>query len=215
MMTQKLMSIGKRFVPNSIRKAYRKTQTAQVISSFSRPYKVHVGCGKVRLEGWINLDGDKTLSAPDLIWGLSNGLPFEDDSCSFVYSEHVLEHLPVELGVRFLRECKRILEPGGVVRIAMPSLDMLIKMSCNGNWRAQDWLQWPENQFIKSRAEMLNIVFRSWGHQWLYDREELHRRLGEAGFSSIKDVAYHESSIATLRNLETRKDSLLICEADK
>lgn len=59
---------------------------------------------------------------------------------------------------------------------------------------------------------MLNIAFRWWGHQWLYDQEELHSRLWEAGFSIIRDVEWVNSDIPELRNLETRKDSLLICE---
>lgn len=62
---------------------------------------------------------------------------------------------------------------------------------------------------------MLNIAFRWWGHRWLYDREELHRRLGEAGFDRLEDVAPGQSTRPELRNLETRPDSLLVCEATK
>ena len=62
---------------------------------------------------------------------------------------------------------------------------------------------------------MLNMIFRGWGHQWLYDREELHRRLKEAGFRNIRDVEWGESQFPELRNRETRKDSLLICEVQK
>ena len=76
-------------------------------------------------------------------------------------------------------------------------------------------MTWPEYQFIQTRAEMLNIAFHWWGHQWLYDREEFHRRLGEAGFPEIRDMPWGESGIPDFRNRETRKDSLLICEAEK
>mgnify|MGYP003793632747 CR=1 FL=1 len=99
------------------------------------------------------------------------------------------------------------------MRVAMPSLDDLIKKSYEGNWREQDWLTWPKYQHIKTRAEMLNISFREWGHQWLYDREELHRRLQEAGFTKIKDVEWGVSDWPELCGLETRLDSGLICEA--
>jgi predicted SAM-dependent methyltransferase len=118
-------------------------------------------------------------------------------------------------GVGFLLECRRVLVPEGVLRIAMPSLDDLIDKSHRGNWRDQDWLTWPEHQFIETRAEMLNISFRSWGHQWLYDREELYRRLREAGWTTVRETSWGTSVIPELQNLETRLDSRLICEAIK
>jgi predicted SAM-dependent methyltransferase len=57
--------------------------------------------------------------------------------------------------------------------------------------------------------------FGRWGHQWLYDREELHRRLREAGFSIVTDKEWGASDEPALQNRETRPDSLLICEAVK
>lgn len=53
------------------------------------------------------------------------------------------------------------------------------------------------------------------GHQYIYDSEELHRRLNEAGFQLVKDLPWGSSDFPELQNLETRKDSLLICEAYK
>jgi hypothetical protein len=52
---------------------------------------------------------------------------------------------------------------------------------------------------------MLNMAFRAWGHKWLYDREELHRRLHEAGFTRVKDVEWGGSEEVELRNRETRR----------
>jgi predicted SAM-dependent methyltransferase len=62
---------------------------------------------------------------------------------------------------------------------------------------------------------MVNIFFRWWGHQWIYDTEEFHRRLEEAGFSRFRNMPWGQSNIPEFVGLETRKDSLLICEADK
>ena len=178
-------------------------------------HKLHIGCGAVKLAGWINIDESPHPGVTDLHLDITQGLPYHDNSCSLIHHEHFLEHLSAEAGLNFLKECYRVLKSGGVMRIAMPSLDLIIEKSYLGNWKDQDWLKWPEYQFIKTRAEMLNISFRWWGHQWLYDREELHRRLQEAGFTIIRDVEWGNSDIPELRNLETRKDSLLICEAEK
>jgi predicted SAM-dependent methyltransferase len=97
----------------------------------------------------------------------------------------------------------------------MPSLYVLVEKSANGTWRDQAWLQHPDHQHISTRAEMLNISFYQWGHKWLYDREELHRRLREAGFNEIEDMEWGQSKNGELQNREWRKDSLLICEAWK
>ncbi|MBD2104416.1 methyltransferase domain-containing protein [Leptolyngbya sp. FACHB-261] len=202
-------------VPNNLALQWRKKQFAKKLSNFEAPYKLHLGCGAIKFESWVNIDLHLSSRAADISWDLSQGIPLEDGSCEFLYCEHFLEHMNAEQGVAFLRECYRVLRSDGVIRIAMPSLDVLIEKSYQGNWREQDWLTWPGFEFIQTRAEMLNICFRSWGHQWLYDREELYRRLSEAGFEKIRDVEWRVSDIAELRNRETRKDSFLICEAQK
>jgi predicted SAM-dependent methyltransferase len=62
---------------------------------------------------------------------------------------------------------------------------------------------------------MINIAFRWWGHEHLYNREELERALREAGFSKFKFPEHGQSDLDDLRGLETRQDSKLIAEAVK
>jgi predicted SAM-dependent methyltransferase len=214
-MITRLRRIHRRYRHASARldQGRRRRLAAQSLAQFERPYRLNLGCGEIRFEGWINIDLEAPTGKADLEWDLTFGIPCDDSSCRLLYCEHFLEHLTVEQGLFFLRECRRVLQPGGVLRIAMPSLDEIIRKSCCGDWREQDWLSWPGSRFIQTRAEMLNICFRWWGHQWLYDREELHRRLQEAGWEQITDVCRGESDVPELRNRETRADSLLICEA--
>jgi predicted O-linked N-acetylglucosamine transferase (SPINDLY family)/predicted SAM-dependent methyltransferase/glycosyltransferase involved in cell wall biosynthesis/predicted O-methyltransferase YrrM len=181
----------------------------------NKPYKLHIGCGDNIFEDWINIDIEATHPSVDLIHDIRHQLPFDDGSCKFIYNEHVLEHLTVEEGLFFLKECHRVLQAGGVLRIAMPDLERCVEKYSSENWKDQDWLSWPEYQFIQTRAEMINIAFRWWDHKWLYDREELNRRLSEAGFAIANPVKWRESNILELNNLEKRVDSLLIFEAEK
>ncbi|HET6880490.1 MAG TPA: methyltransferase domain-containing protein [Pirellulales bacterium] len=194
------------------RLAVRRRQVAAAVARKPWPLLLHFGCGANYLEDWVNLDGQR-LPRVDIVWDLNDGLPLPDGSCRLVYSEHVLEHFPVDRGVALLAECRRVLAPSGTLRIAMPSLEYLVSKYVSSDWRDQDWLRWPQFEFIQTRAEMLNIAFRSWGHAWLYDREELHRRLREAGFEAVADVAWGQSNISELCSVETRDDSRLICEA--
>ena len=190
-------------------RAFRRVIAAR----FHPPFRLHLGCGSTRLEGWVNIDCTAG-SAADVIWDLYNPLPLEDNSCALVYSEHFLEHIPIIVVPTLLRECWRLLQNDGVIRIAMPSLRILVEKYLD-DWRDQDWLHLPENASIATRGEMLNAALRWWGHQWLYDEEELQRRLVDAGF---KDVTFPErgrSLVSDLRGLERRPDSLLVAEARK
>ena len=173
--------------------------------------KLHVGCGKVRLHGWINADLDPRAQ---LVINIKHHLPFRRDYLERIYCEHVLEHVPAESGLTFLREAYRTLKPGGVVRIAMPDLDDLVDGYIH-DWRRFDWINWPGHEFVQTKAEMINIAFRWWGHQYLYNHEELERRLREAGFRSITSCDHGKSEHPDLVNLETRADSRLIMEAIK
>ncbi|MFQ5542953.1 MAG: methyltransferase domain-containing protein [Nitrospiria bacterium] len=172
--------------------------------------QLHIGCGQVYFDGWMNID----LESPkaDLHHDLRNPLPFSDVSVRYIYNEHFLEHLDLPSGIAFLKECYRVLRPGGILRIAMPDLQFVIDRYQN-NWQNQDWLKWPEYRFIESRVQMINIAFRSWGHLYLYNREELQLRLKQCGFT---EVTFHEkgkSGVDLLQNRETRPDSFLIAEA--
>jgi len=62
---------------------------------------------------------------------------------------------------------------------------------------------------------MITIAFRWWGHQYLYNREELERALSDAGFSTLEFVEHSQSKYDDLKGLETRLDSKLIVEAIK
>ena len=173
---------------------------------------LHVGCGSNRIDGWINADIDPRA---DLIIFMEKRLPFANDSLQYIYSEHVLEHVPFETGVFFLSETLRTLQKGGVVRIAMPDLDVLVD-AYQGDWRKElHWVNWPEYSFLKTKAQMINIAFRWWGHKHLYNQEELKRALSAAGFTKMSFQPPGKSGHEKLQNLETRQDTNLIVEATK
>ncbi len=173
---------------------------------------LHIGCGEVYFDGWINIDSES--SKADLKHDLRKALPYPDASAEFIYSEHFLEHVTPQEGESVLREAHRLLKKGGVIRIATPDLDYLVFRYFFG-WKRQVWIKDYGYSYMQTKAEMLNIVFREWGHKWLYNFEELHRRLRSSGFRNIKKKKLGSSDFAVLRNLETRKDSKLIVEATK
>lgn len=195
-------------------KAQRVSDAKARLGHAGRPFKVNVGCGNEPFKEWLNLDADAATRA-DIVWDVTDALPFPDDSCAFIYCEHFLEHISVQEGVRFLAECRRCLQNGGVLRIGMPSAREIVRNYHENDWASQSWLEKYGYSSIKTRAEYVNVCFRHWGHQWLYDAEELERRLREAGFRQIDSPDWGESKYAELRHRETRIETLLICEATK
>jgi ubiquinone/menaquinone biosynthesis C-methylase UbiE len=79
--------------------------------------KINLGCGTNILKGWINLDC-APLAGVDVVHDLNVlPLPFEDESADEILCEDVLEHVDY---IPLLKECHRILQPGGRMRIEVP-----------------------------------------------------------------------------------------------
>lgn len=195
-------------------------KSADEILSKNKIIKLHLGCGTQYKEGWINIDNnsDNNIQKLDLNWDLRNPLPFPDNTVDFIFHEHLLEHLTVDEGQNFIKDSMRVLKQGGVLRISMPDLEVSVKNYLNLNWKQDDGelLKKYGMDYIKTRAERLNMAFHFWGHKWLYDWEELERRLKEAGCTKIKRCEFEKSDYPQLCNLETRgKSSSLVAEVIK
>ncbi len=182
--------------------------------------KLHLGCGTTYLEGWINIDIDMSeFYKVDLKLDIRQSFPYKDNSIDFIYNEHLIEHLTDYEGVSLLKECLRVIKPGGIVRVATFDLDDMIKnaQSNNPTWKFDLGILNGYFSYIQTRAEYFNVVFYSWGHKWLYNTEELRRRFKEAGFSitNMKSCKVSESEHEELKNLETRPNSTVIIEGTK
>ncbi|MDA8219785.1 MAG: glycosyltransferase [Dehalococcoidales bacterium] len=172
---------------------------------------INVGAGNRKLAGFVNLDMD---SGADVQADVRRGLPFPSNSVDGIYCEHFIEHLTQAEGVRFLRECRRVLVPDGRLRVATPDLDHAIQRYLS-DWQNQAWLHDFHYEWIDNRCEYLNIGMREWGHQWSYNEEELTRLATCAGLSRPARCTHGESEHPAFRGLEWRKDSHLIMEFTK
>lgn len=178
---------------------------------------LNIGCGTDYKSGWINIDNnsDENIDKLDLNLDLRYPLPFKDNSIDYIFNEHFLEHLTIEEAQVSIIDFMRVLKSGGVMRIAMPNLSDVVGLYNNQKWKSEPFLNEFGLDFIKTKAELININFRWWGHKWLYDWEELERRLNEAGCSKIQRCELRKSSSKELNNLETRDQSTLIAEITK
>lgn len=200
-----------------MRKYIAKKKIQKLVLDRNNKVMLNIGCGTDYKKGWINIDNnsDNNIDTIDLNWDLRNPLPFDDGTVDYIFNEHFLEHLTVEEGQKSLRDFKRVLKPGGVMRIAMPDLDEAVKNYSDKKWKSKPIIKNFGMEFVETNAELLNMVFSWWGHKWLYNWEELERRLKQAGFTKMQRSKHSKSKYKELNNLETRQESVLIAEATK
>ena len=85
--------------------------------------KIHLGCGYRRLDGFVHVDPDPGRN-PDYV-GSANNLPFDDDSVELIYFSHGLEHVKKQDVEAVVLEFKRVLCPGGTLRLSVPDFEAL------------------------------------------------------------------------------------------
>ena len=87
---------------------------------------INIGCGNSYHKDWINLD--VAPSDPDVLkTDINCGLPFAPEFANACYSSHVLEHLDRVGADHLIAECFRVLKPDGVIRLALPDLEGLVR----------------------------------------------------------------------------------------
>jgi predicted SAM-dependent methyltransferase len=88
---------------------------------------LNLGCGSRYHPAWTNID--IVPQSPEVFqYDLSRGIPLADASCAVVYHSALLEHIRREDVLSFLRECHRVLQPGGIIRVGVPDLERLCRL---------------------------------------------------------------------------------------
>jgi len=135
--------------------------------------RVHIGCGPINLEGWINIDAREAPHihiATDKI----NLQEFSDASIGVIYISHVLEHFSFAEVEALLNVFHKKLKPDGVLYVAIPDFSKLV-----------DIYNKFENLEELKRTLMGGQEYAYNFHKSIYDMEILSRELLKAGFRSI------------------------------
>ena len=144
------------------------------------------------------------------MWDLRKPLPLAKAQVRFVYTEHFIEHIERDDAVRLFSHARKVMIPGGVLRVSTPNLVKLVDDYRAGQVVRMEHGGW----FPETPCRMINEGMRMWGHTFVYDENELVGLLIECGFKDIERVQWGESKHIELRNLESRPDfSDLILEA--
>lgn len=189
---------------------------------------VQFGCGLSCPDGWINYDSSPRLRLQRLpvvgrfmpagpfgqfpsavrYGDIVKGLPVRNGSVRLLYCSHVLEHLALQELRQALHNCARALKPGGMFRLVLPDLEVLI----NGYVSSEEIKR--AERFI--RSTLMGLEQRDRGirgflesflgnsrHLWLWDFAGLESELKAAGFKEVRRARFGDSGIAEFTSVES------------
>lgn len=139
--------------------------------------KLHLGCGKRDFgPEWVHIDcGDhQHITFHNIV-----SLPFEDNSCDVVYASHVIEYFDRESIVDVLKEWHRVLKLGGIIRLAVPDFEAMIKLYY--------FKMMPIEIFLgplygKMQPPGCEVIY----HKTTYDFRSLKALLKDIGFDNVR-----------------------------
>ena len=180
-------------------KARRKTRR-RLATLPSEELCINIGCGPNCLPGWINVDIARHEGL-DIVWDLRQGLPFPDESCTAVFGEHVIEHIRKEDAAKLLKECYRVLQKGGIIRLSTPDAGRYLKAyATNDEFLSHRSFE----RSIETPMDRINHMMREDGqHLWVYDAPALILLLQQAGFRQVAEQAFGSSQHARMNNIDT------------
>ena len=169
--------------------------------------KLQIGCGSNPLPGWLNTDF-YPYSEQHVHLDATKAFPLPDEAFDFVFSEHMIEHIPFQDAFTMLKECHRVLKPGGVVRIVTPDLQFLWRLyePSRSELEAR-YIDWSLDTYdlpkvSNQAAIVINNFVRDWGHLFIYDEETLQALFQRTGFTTCVRAVLGQSDHPELRDLE-------------
>ncbi len=174
---------------------------------------LQIGCGHQRLAGWLNSDY-QPRHGDVMFLDATRRFPFPDASLDFIFSEHMIEHVPYPAGQVMLRECHRVLKPGGCLRLSTPNLvNIASLMAAPLAEEKRNYIEKVSARYIPLNHARLpgfvvNNFFWDFWHWFVYDPDTLSQALAQAGFTAIAPVGSGQSRHPELTGLERHGDSV-------
>lgn len=173
---------------------------------------MNLGSGNDRLDGYVAVD----FFSSNAGYGADFRYPFLIDDGAFdgIFSEHTLEHLSYAEVAKVLAECRRILKPGGTIRVIVPDLSIFVEhyVSNDETW-FRDWeceVLKPRGRSMISKMEALSFVTQEYGHRSAWDFATMERFLASAGFTEIRRCAFREGRDAHLIQDKDTRDRTMV-----
>jgi SAM-dependent methyltransferase len=132
---------------------------------------------------------------------LTRRFPFPDASLDAIYGSHVFEHLHTDVAEHCLRECRRVLRPGGILRIAVPDLDNMVAHYDPDDPDAFLW-----GIYQGGGSDDMGTA----RHWWHYNARSLAALLRAVGFSDVRRCEFRQGRLPDVEAIEHRDWSLFM-----
>jgi predicted SAM-dependent methyltransferase len=173
--------------------------------------RLNWGCGRVTPPGWINSDR-KPGPGVDLPCDIRDGLPLRAGTLDYVVSIHALQDLPHRDVLPALRELRRVLRPGGVLRLGLPDLERAIRAYQTGD---RAYFLIPDDE-VRSLGGKLAVQMLWYGAlRSMYTADFVEELCARAGFAATVRAAYRRTASPYLEivQLDNREAESLFVEA--
>lgn len=127
---------------------------------------------------------------------ISLPLPLLDHSAQYIFTEHCIEHITPGQAWDFLCECRRVLVPGGTLRVAFPDISKIV--ACNDAYRAAVKAGGFGDGSVRS---CVAAALKCHGHKGSWTTALMIDVMESVGFKT-RPCAYGQSEDETLRNVE-------------
>jgi predicted SAM-dependent methyltransferase len=187
------------------RKAGGYVRLRRLLAGSEPPYRVELGSGLVRREGWVNTD---VWSRAPYHLDATRRWPFPDGSVSHVYGDNMIEHVPLEGARALFGHALRALRPGGCIRLVTPDARKCAEIYLAGGDQARELADAHRGAGTRMEhdVDLLRATFIEYEHDrgYAWDLAALRVELGRAGFESVERVSLGESDYPVFRGLESR-----------
>ena len=179
----------------------------------TRVRRLNWGCGGHTLPGWINSD-QKDDPAIDLSCDIRQGLPLETGSIDYAVSIHALPEVPLDGIVPVLQELRRVIKPGGVLRLALPDLLKGVAAYQRGD---RDYFLVPDEDAQRLGAKLVTQLVWYGYSRTVFVPEFIEEMLYRAGFARVVHCEYRQTSspFPQIVDLDNREAESLFVEAYK
>ncbi|MEA3208233.1 MAG: hypothetical protein QOE70_1290 [Chthoniobacter sp.] len=175
--------------------------------------RLNWGCGSWVPEGWINSD-IKEEEGINLPANILEGLPLETGSIDYAVSIHALPEMTFPNLVPVLEELRRVLKPGGVLRLGLPDIDRGIAAYQRGDL---DYFVVPDEDARSIGAKFITQLLWYGYSKLFFTHDFIEEALIKAGFSRVDRCAFKETKTAwpEILDLDNRENESLFVEATK
>lgn len=141
----------------------------------NKKLKLHLGCGKRFIPGFIHIDKDQ-YEHIDYQHDIRDLSTFKDNSIDLIYACHCFNYFDDDEAKNALKEWYRVLKKGGILRIAVPDFEAIVKV----------YLKFDDLRLVK---RLVTGYYKGKSgvdyHRAVYDEETLTKLLLECGFSKV------------------------------